>query len=133
MADEPSIPFFAESVAAGFPSPAIGELNGTLDLNQLCVRHPAATYFVRARGDSMTGAGIDDGDILVVDRSVTVTNGAIIIAALDGEFTVKRLEMQEKQVRLLPENPVYRPIEITPASSAEFFGVVTFVIKSLHS
>ena len=67
MAEEtPGVPFFAESVAAGFPSPATGELNGTLDLNQLCVRHPAATYFVRARGDSMTGAGIDDGDVLVI-------------------------------------------------------------------
>ncbi len=133
MADQPSIPFFAESVAAGFPSPAVGELNGTLDLNQLCVRHPAATYFVRARGDSMTGAGIDDGDILVVDRSVTVTNGAIIIAALDGEFTVKRLEMKDKHVRLLPENPSYHPIEITPATGAEFFGVVTFVVKCVHA
>ena len=133
MADHPSIPFFAESVAAGFPSPAVGELNGTLDLNQLCVRHPAATYFVRARGDSMTGAGIDDGDILVVDRSVTVTNGAIIIAALDGEFTVKRLEMKDKHGRLLPENPAYHPIEITPATGAEFFGVVTFVVKCVHA
>lgn len=133
MADQPSIPFFAESVAAGFPSPAVGELNGTLDLNQLCVRHPAATYFVRARGDSMTGAGIDDGDILVVDRSVTVTNGAIIIAALDGEFTVKRLEMKDKHARLLPENPAYHPIEITPATGAEFFGVVTFVVKCVHA
>lgn len=133
MADQPSIPFFAESVAAGFPSPAVGELNGTLDLNQLCVRHPAATYFVRARGDSMTGAGIDDGDILVVDHSVTVTNGAIIIAALDGEFTVKRLEMKDKHARLLPENPAYHPIEITPATGAEFFGVVTFVVKCVHA
>ena len=133
MADQPSIPFFAESVAAGFPSPAVGELNGTLDLNQLCVRHPAATYFVRARGDSMTGAGIDDGDILVVDRSVTVTNGAIIIAALDGEFTVKRLEMKDKHARLLPENPAYHPIEITPVTGAEFFGVVTFVVKCVHA
>ena len=133
MADDPKIPFFAEGVAAGFPSPAVGELNGTLDLNQLCVRHPAATYFVRARGDSMTGAGIDDGDILVVDRSITVTNGAIIIAALDGEFTVKRLELNEKKVRLLPENPAYTPIEITPGSGAEFFGIVTFVIKNLRA
>ena len=133
MADDTRIPFFAEGVAAGFPSPAVGELNGTLDLNRLCIRHPAATYFVRARGDSMTGAGIDDGDILVVDRSVTVTNGAIIIASLDGEFTVKRLDMQGRKVRLLPENPAYSPIEITAASGAEFFGVVTYVIKCMHA
>lgn len=131
MAEAPSIPYFAEGVAAGFPSPAVGELNGTLDLNQLCIRHPAATYFVRARGDSMLGAGIADGDVLVVDRSLAATNGAIIIAALDGEFTVKRLEMKDKQVRLIPENPAFSPIEITPATGAEFFGVVTFVIKKL--
>ncbi len=134
MAEEiPGFPFFAESVAAGFPSPATGELNGTLDLNQLCVRHPAATYFVRARGDSMSGAGIDDGDVLVVDRSATVTNGAIIIAAIHGEFTVKRLDKQGDRIRLLPENPAYSPIEITPCCEAEFFGVVTFVIKDLKA
>lgn len=132
MTDEaPGVPFFAESVAAGFPSPATGELNGTLDLNQLCVRHPAATYFVRARGDSMSGAGIDDGDVLVVDRSATVTNGAIIIASIHGEFTVKRLDKQGTKVRLLPENPAYKPIEIIPGCGAEFFGVVTFVIKDM--
>ena len=132
MAEETSgVPFFAEGVAAGFPSPATGELNGTLDLNQLCVRHPAATYFVRARGDSMTGAGIDDGDVLVVDRSTTVTNGAIIIASIHGEFTVKRLDKRGEKVRLLPENPAYKPIEITPGCEAEFFGVVTFVIKDM--
>lgn len=133
MADSAQIPFFAEGVAAGFPSPAVGELNGTLDLNQLCVRHPAATYFVRARGDSMTGAGIDDGDILVVDRSAKVSNGAIIIASLEGEFTVKRLHMHQDQVELLPENPRYAPITITPESGAEFFGVVTFVIKKVSA
>lgn len=134
MADEtPSVPYFAEGVAAGFSSPATGELNGTLDLNQLCVRHPAATYFVRARGDSMTGAGIDDGDILVVDRSVTVTSGDIIIASLDGEFTVKRFARLGGQIQLLPANPAYKPIEITAGCGAEFFGVVTFVIKKMKA
>ena len=132
MSDLPGIPYFAESVAAGFPSPAMGELNGTLDLNQLCIRHPAATYFVRARGDSMSGAGIDDGDILVVDRSTEVTNGAIIIAAINGEFTVKRLDKQNSRVRLLPENNAYSPIEITSGCGAEFFGVVTYIIKKAH-
>lgn len=131
MADSPRIPFFSEGVAAGFPSPAVGEINGTLDLNRLCVRHPAATYFVRARGDSMTGVGINDGDILVVDRSIPVNDGAIIIAALNGEFTVKRLSLSNDKVRLLPENPAYQPILITAETGAEFFGVVTFVIKQL--
>ena len=123
------IPLFAEGVAAGFPSPAMGDLNGTLDLNRLCISHPAATYFVRARGDSMIGAGIDDGDILVVDRSITPTNRRIIIASVNGEFTVKRFEKTSTRMRLLPENPAYKPITITPELGAEFFGVVTFIIK----
>ena len=123
------IPLFAEGVAAGFPSPAMGDLNGTLDLNRLCISHPAATYFVRARGDSMVGAGIDDGDILVVDRSITPTNRRIIIASVNGEFTVKRFEKTSTRMRLLPENPAYKPITITPELGAEFFGVVTFIIK----
>ena len=133
MAEDPRIPFFSEGVAAGFPSPAVGEVNGTLDLNELCVRHPAATYFVRARGESMNGAGIEDGDVLVVDRSLSVNSGAIIIAALNGEFTVKRLEIQGDRVRLLPENPAYSPIEISENSGAEFFGTVTFVIKKIKA
>ena len=134
MAEEnenPPIPLFAEGVAAGFPSPARGEIDGTLDLNELCVRHPAATYFIRARGESMIGAGIGDGDVLVVDRSITARNGDIIIAAVDGSFTVKRLEKIGKTVRLLPENPDFAPITLTPGMQAEFFGVVTYVVKQV--
>ena len=125
----PDIPFFEESVNAGFPSPAMGDIQGTLDLNTLCVRHPAATYYIRARGESMTGAGIDDGDILVVDRAISPVNGNIIIAAVNGEFTVKRLEIAGNNVRLLPENPAFAPIVISASTQAEFFGVVTWVLK----
>ncbi len=125
-------PLFAEGVAAGFPSPAAGENSEELDLNRLCIRHPAATYFVRARGESMLGAGIADGDILVVDRSERARNGDIIIAAIDGEFTVKRLEKHGETVRLLPENPAFAPIAIHPGMDAEFFGVVTSVVKRLR-
>lgn len=125
------VPFFSESVAAGFPSPARGELNGTLDLNDLCIRHPAATYFVRARGESMVNAGIGDGDVLVVDRSLTAVHGDIIIASVAGEFTVKRLYKRGDVVRLMPENELFSPIDITPELGAEFFGVVTYVIRKL--
>ncbi len=125
-------PLFAEGVAAGFPSPAAGESSEELDLNRLCIRHPSATYFVRARGESMLGAGIGDGDILVVDRSERARNGDIIIAAIDGEFTVKRLEKLGERVRLLPENEAYKPMEIVPGMEAEFFGVVTAVVKVLR-
>lgn len=126
-----ALPFFPEGVAAGFPSPAMGDLQGALDLNSLCIRHHAATYYIRARGDSMIGAGIEDGDVLVVDRAITAANGDIIIAALDGEFTVKRLELKENSVRLLPENPAYSPISITEDTVAEFFGVVTWIVKQV--
>lgn len=122
-------PLFHENVAAGFPSPAEGDRSGALDLNELCVKRPEATYFVRARGESMVGAGIDDGDILVVDRSLPARNADIIIAAVAGEFTVKRLEKSAGGVRLMPENPAYKPIVITPELEAEFFGVVTYIIK----
>ena len=127
-----SHPIFAEGVAAAFPLPTVGELSGTLDLNRLCVQHPAATYYVRARGDSMTGAGIDDGDVLVVDRSLVAESGDIIIASMDGKFTVKRLIKSADGIYLQPENPRYTPIRIDKQSGAEFFGVVTFVIKNLH-
>lgn len=126
------MPFFAEEVAAGFPSPAAGELNGSLDLNHLCIKHPAATYYIRARGESMVDAGIADGDILVVDRSITPRNGDIIIAELEGAFTVKYYEKKATQIRLIPANPKFSPIIITPARQATFFGVVTWVLKPTH-
>lgn len=133
--DQPSptsLPFFAEGVQAGFPSPAAGDLHGHLDLTELCVKHPQATYFLRARGESMIGAGIADGDILVVDRALQARNGDIVIASVYGEFTVKRLEMLQGRVRLLPENPLFEPIEITEDTGAEFFGVVSSIVKMLR-
>lgn len=123
-------PFFEEGVAAGFPSPVIGELSSSLNLNSLCIRHPATTYFVRARGDSMTGAGIDDGDILVVDRGLQPRDGQIVIAAIDGEFTVKRLRIQGQRVILAAENPRFAPRELTQNEVSEFFGVVTWILKA---
>lgn len=127
------VPLFEEGVHAGFPSPAAGEVKRSLDLTELCVRHPQATYFVRARGESMQGAGISDGDVLVVDRSLEVRNGDIVVAAIEGEFTVKRLELSAGKVRLLPENPDFEPIDIIEDSQAEFFGVVSSVVKILRS
>lgn len=125
-------PYFEEGVAAGFPSPADGENHSILDLNQLCVRRPATTYYVKARGHSMTGAGIEDGDILVVDRSLEPQNGDIIIAAVDGEFTVKRLRYLGELVQLVPENPDYEPRTLTEIEKSDFFGVVTWVVKPIR-
>ncbi len=127
-----SLPYFEEGVMAGFPSPVMGELNGTLNLNTLCIRHPATTYYVRARGDSMIGAGICDGDILVVDRSIEAQHGDIVIAAIDGEFTVKRLLKKGNSVFLAPENPSYASRLLTAEEMSEFFGVVTWILKAAH-
>lgn len=126
-----AIPLFLERVPAGFPSPAQDYVEQTLDLNELCIRHPAATYFVRAEGDSMIEAGIFSGDILVVDRSLTAEHGDIVIAGISGEMTVKQLQTRP-QVRLQPRNSAYRAIPIPEGCELEIFGVVTNVIHRLR-
>ncbi|GAA0685462.1 MULTISPECIES: translesion error-prone DNA polymerase V autoproteolytic subunit [Marinobacterium] len=122
-----TIPLFLDRVPAGFPSPAQDYIEKTLDLNDLCIRHPAATYFVRAEGDSMIEAGIFSGDILVVDRSLTAEHGDIVIASISGEMTVKQLETRP-QVRLMPCNPRYRALNVPEGCDLEIFGVVTNVV-----
>ena len=128
------------SVVAGFPSPAEQYLEPPLDLNELLVKRPAATYFVRVEGDSMIGAGIRDKDLLVVDRSLTPANGDIIIASVDGEFTVKTYRTGMKAgkdgrkhrfVALEPANPNYPTITITSGHELLTFGKVTAVIHRL--
>jgi DNA polymerase V len=125
------LPLYAARVAAGFPSPADDYIEGKLDLNQHLVKRPAATFFVRAEGDSMIGAGIHSGDILVVDRSLKPYDGKIVIAVLNGEFTVKRFERRGGALRLLPENDSYPAMEITGAMDFTIWGVVTNVIHPL--
>lgn len=125
------LPFYQDAVAAGFPSPAENELADKLDLNELLIKHPAATFFLRVSGSSMIGAGIHHDDILVVDRSLEPTHGKIVIASLNGEFTVKRLSRDGKRVQLLAENPAYAPIQINEEMDLHIWGVVTNVIHSL--
>ena len=125
------LPLFLESVSAGFPSPADDYLEGKLDLNDHLVRNPAATFFVRVTGDSMENAGIYSGDILVVDRSIEPKNNNVIIAVVDGELTVKRLNIRNKEVSLMPENSKYKPLRITEEMSFEVWGVVSTVIHSV--
>lgn len=124
-------PLFVTSISAGFPSPADDYIDRTLDLNEFLVRHPAATFFVRVSGDSMLGAGIHPGDILIVDRALEACHNKIIIAALNGELTVKRLLRETGEVYLHPENESYSPIRITPDMQFEVWGVVVHVIHSL--
>lgn len=125
------LPLFMERVSAGFPSPAQDYVEQALDLNELCVRHPAATFFVRVQGDSMIEAGIHPGDILVVDRSLRADHGDVVIVSLDGEFTVKELALRPR-IQLLPRNVLYAPIEIPEGMELEVFGVVTNVIRQIR-
>ena len=125
-----SPPFYEGRVSAGFPSPADDYLEKGLDLHELLVDHPAATFFVRVQGESMNGAGLASGDILIVDRSLTPQSGKVVVALLNGEFTVKRLLRKDKQVSLVPDNPRYKTIVVTPEDDFQIWGVVTYVIHS---
>jgi len=125
------MPLFMDRVSAGFPSPAQDYVEQALDLNELCIRRPAATFFVRVDGDSMRDAGIYPEDILVVDRSVQAEQGDIVIASVHGELTVKELQLRPC-VRLIPRNPAYAPIDIPEGAELEIFGVVTNVVRNMR-
>ncbi len=125
-------PLFSNRVSAGFPSPAQDYIEQALDLNALCIKHPAATFFVRVEGDSMLEAGIHPGDILVVDRSLQAEHGDIIIASLYGEMTVKELALRP-QLRLLPRNKAYQAIDLADGCDLTIFGVVTHAIHTLRN
>ena len=125
------LPYFTESVQAGFPSPAQDHFEKQLDLNELLVKHPAATFFVNVQGISMIDAGIHSGDILVVDRALEPVDGKIIIAVVNGEFTVKRLSKKDNQVWLVSENSEFSDIHINNDTDFEVWGVVTYVINKL--
>lgn len=124
------LPFYTSRIAAGFPSPADDHLDAPLDLNEHLVKHPAATFIVKVEGDSMSGAGIYAGDLLVVDRSLEAQSGAIVVAVVNGELTVKRLRVERKRARLVPENPAFQPIEIQDGTDLVIWGVVAHVIRS---
>ena len=124
-------PLYLSKVAAGFPSPGDNYVERRLDLNEHLVRHKEATFFVRVNGDSMTGAGIFDGDLLVVDRAVTPEAGRIVVAAINGELVVKRLKLDDGRVWLVSENPDYAAIEMTEGMEFVIWGVVTNAIHAL--
>ena len=124
-----ALPLYSDLVQCGFPSPAADYVEQRIDLNELLVQHPSATYFVKAAGDSMIEGGISDGDLLVVDSSRTADHGDIVIAAVDGEFTVKRLQLRPA-VQLNPMNSAYAPIIVNSEDSLNIFGVVTFIVKA---
>ena len=122
------LPLYQDLISAGFPSPAQNDVEATLDLNELLIKHPSATFFLRVSGSSMIKAGIHHDDILIVDRSLEPAHGKIVIASLNGELTVKRLHRFGGRVKLVPENDAYAPIDITEEMELRIWGVVTNVI-----
>tara|TARA_B100001778_G_C18463429_1_gene572302 strand:+ start:428 stop:856 length:429 start_codon:yes stop_codon:yes gene_type:complete len=126
--NENKIAFYNSSVPAGFPSPAEDHMDIPLDLNEHLIRHPAATFYVYAKGNSMQNSGIYDGDLLIVDRAVEPKLKNIVIAVIDGEFTVKRISKIKNKIYLLPDNKEYQPIEIKDSSNFQIWGVVIYTI-----
>ena len=124
------LPLYSDQISAGFPSPAQDYVERTLDLNELCISHPSSTFLVRVSGDSMKDAGILDGDMLVVDRSVTAIHGSIVVAAVNREFTVKELCLKPFR-QLLPHNKAYQPILLNEQDEFEIFGVVVSVVRKM--
>jgi DNA polymerase V len=127
------ITLYGDSVPAGFPSPADDYLDMDLNLHDYLVQHPSATFCVRAIGDSMVDAGIQSSDVMVIDRALTPKNNDIILAVVNGEFTVKRIKKSEDELYLMPANESYKPMKITEEMNFQVWGVVTFIIHKANA
>lgn len=123
------LPYANEGIQAGFPSPAQSYINETIDLNIELVKHPASTFFGRVSGDSMIEEGIEEGDILVIDKSLEPINGDLAVCCIDGEFTLKRILIEENCIKLMPSNASFKPIIVTPENQFTVWGIVTYTIK----
>ena len=125
---ELKIPLFESGVSAGFPSPADDYMDLPIDLNEFLIKHPAATFYVRVKGNSMEGAGIRNGDLLIVDRAEEPRNKSIVLGVINGEFTVKRIKKKGSDLYLMPDNPEFKPIKIDDNMDFQVWGVVTYVV-----
>ncbi len=125
------IPYVKEGVSAGFPSPAADFMETNIDLNKELSENSLATFYIKVKGNSMIDAGINDKDVLVVDRSLEPQNNKIAICFIDGEFTVKRIKLEKDCLYLMPENQNYKPIKVTEENQLIIWGIVTYVIKNL--
>jgi DNA polymerase V len=128
---EIQIPYINEGVSAGFPSPAADFMETNIDLNKELSENPLATFYIKVKGNSMIDAGINDKDVLVVDRSLEPKNNKIAICCIDGEFTVKRILVEKDCLYLMPENTNYKPIKVTEDNQLIIWGIVTYVIKKV--
>lgn len=125
------LPFVDNGISAGFPSPALDFVDVTIDLNRHLIKNPAATFYGRVKGDSLKNAGISNDDLLIIDRSLEPINGKIAVCYIDGEFTAKRIQINKKEIWLIPENEDYQPIRITEENDFLIWGIVTHVIKNV--
>lgn len=128
--DQP-LPFFSDGIKAGFPSPAEDFDGASIDLNQELVTNASATFFARVKGASMSEEGIENGDILVIDKSLEPKTGKVAVCFIDGEFTVKRIKIEKDIIWLMPANSDYKPIKVTPDNDFMVWGIVTYVIKNV--
>ncbi len=126
-----ALPYVDNGISAGFPSPALDFVDLTIDLNRHLIKNPSATFYGRVKGDSLKNAGICNGDLLIIDRSLEPTNGKIAVCYIDGEFTAKRVQISKNEIFLIPENEKYQPIRVTKENDFLIWGVVTHVIKDV--
>ncbi len=124
------LPVISAGISAGFPSPAMDFIDLTIDMNKHLIKHPSATFYGRVKGVSMKDAGIHDGDLLVIDKSIRPSNDKIAVCYIDGDFTVKRIKIENDCIWLIPENEIYKPIKVTSDNDFIIWGIVTHVIKA---
>ncbi len=123
-------PYIPSGISAGFPSPAMDFEDMAIDLNKFLIKHPSATFYGRVKGNSLIGAGITDGDLLIIDRSLEPTHGKIAVCYIDGDFTAKRINLLKNELWLMPENDAYQPIKVTEEMDLLIWGIVIHVIKT---
>ncbi len=125
-----NLPFVNNGISAGFPSPALDFVDLTIDLNLHLIKHPSSTFYGLVKGHSMKNIGINDGDLLVIDKSIEPIDNKIAVCYIDGEFTLKRIKLEKNQCWLIPENENYKTIKVTEENDFLIWGIVTYVIKS---
>ena len=131
VSTELALPIIEGGIAAGFPSPAADYIDLSIDLNKELVRNPSSTFFGRVKGSSMKDAGITEGDVLVIDKSIIPFDGATAVCFIDGEFTLKRIEVRKDALYLVTANESFKPIKVTAENDFVVWGVVTYVIKKM--
>lgn len=128
---ELNLPYVDSGISAGFPSPALDFIELSIDLNRHLIKNPSATFYGRVKGDSLKNAGIDNDDLLIIDRSIEPTTGKIAVCFIEGEFTAKRIQINKNEILLIPENDNYQTLNVTEDNDFLIWGVVTYVIKKI--